>query len=215
MNAVKFAVAAVAASFAASAASAASLSLIGSGYENLTLAGYSLTPSLNGQMISYLTGDVKDGTNGLALDLEGSPAARITYTYVGSEAANENYAATMGGVTFTEASAQGSTVTDTMLDGGLLDFLFGTSAGAPRVDGQIGMIENDGMATPASNDFAIGYYQMGSSWYALFDDLAQGDRDFDDFVLKIDVAPIPLPAAGLLLLGGLGVMGAVARRRKA
>ena len=45
--------------------------------------------------------------------------------------------------------------------------------------------------------------------------LQPGDRDFDDFALRIDIAPVPLPAAGFLLLAGLGAMGAVARRRKA
>lgn len=208
MNAVKFAVAAVTASFVASAASAASLSLIGGGYQNQVLANYDLMPDLDGETVSFLTGAVKDNTNGLAV----SGPARVTYTYLGSEAGNTNFSASIGGAwILTQASAIGTTFTNTVMSGGLLDFLFATTAPATS----IGQIINNGGANPNSSSFAIGYYQDGNSWYALFDDIRTGDRDFDDFALKIDVAPIPLPAAGFLLLGGLGALGAVARRRKA
>ncbi len=44
---------------------------------------------------------------------------------------------------------------------------------------------------------------------------AEGGINQADLYARYTVAPIPLPAAGWLLLGGLGVMGAVARRRKA
>ena len=37
----------------------------------------------------------------------------------------------------------------------------------------------------------------------------------DDLVARIDIASIPLPAGGLLLLGGLGGLGLAARRRSA
>lgn len=214
MNAVKFAVAAVAASIVASAASAATLTLQDPGNDAQTqvLAKYDLSPDLDGKAISYLTGAVKNSNNGLAV----SGPAKVTYTYLGSEAANTNFSASVAGSwILTQASSVGTKFTNQVLSGGLLDFLFSTTAPQQFV----GEIINNGGASAANganlDDFAIGYYQDGNTWYALFDDIRNGDRDFDDFALKIDVAPIPLPAAGFLLLGGLGALGAVARRRKA
>lgn len=207
MKAVELVAATAAATLLASAAGAATLSLAGTGYTSFIVSNYDLAPSLNGKTISYVDGATKDGTTGLQVD----GPAKVTFTYVGSEAGHQNYAASLAdGTMFTKASAIGSSFVATMTSGGLLDFFFGTLAPAKAV----GELYNNGNASVSSPNFAIGYYQDGDSWYALFDDLAAGDKDFDDFVLKIDLAPVPVPAAGLLLLGGLGALGAFARRRK-
>lgn len=207
MKLKNLAVATAAAALLATGASAASLSLIGGDYQTTTLSGYSLTPDLNGKTISYITGDKKNATNGLALDGPGI----LTYTFIGSEAGNTNYSVSAAGAwSIFESDAIGTQKYTEQLAAGLLNFSFETDL---PVSAQ-GEIRNHGTAAPANPNYAIGYYQDGNSWYALFDDLDKSDRDFDDFVLRIDVTAVPIPAAGFLLLGGLGAMGAVARRRK-
>lgn len=217
---------AVAVVLSAGTAGAATLNLLGSGQtstiddfssatskNNIKVGGVSIAP--HGTVLDIITGDVKDATNGL--ELIGGPA-RITYTYLGSEAGNSNFGAQIGTTNFTNGpggSSIGDSITVTQALDGLLDFVFGTTAPASAV----GEIMNNGGATAAVGnlyDFAIGYIKISdTSFYALFDDIAQGDRDFDDLALRIDVAPIPLPAGGLLLITGLGGMAALRRRKKA
>ena len=59
-------------------------------------------------------------------------------------------------------------------------------------------------------------FNNGRSVIVGYDDSGAGpDFDYDDLVARIDVAPIPLPAAVWLLAAGLGGLGFVARRRRA
>ena len=51
--------------------------------------------------------------------------------------------------------------------------------------------------------------------YAFLEDIAiGGDRDLDDMVVRIDVSPVPLPAAFPLMGGVLGIGGLISWRRR-
>ncbi|MCK0093971.1 VPLPA-CTERM sorting domain-containing protein [Yoonia sp. F2084L] len=203
-------IAASAMMLSATAASAATLNFVGTDQTHLVTrndvnAGFNTT-------IDIITGDQKSIGNGLFLDLTGG-SANVTYTFIGAEAGNRNYAASAGSRDFFNrghnASDVGDQVTVIQDTSGLLDFAFGTYAPLRA----IGEFLNNGLANPNSPHYAMGFIQIDAdSFYVLFDDIATGDRDFDDMALRIDVAAIPLPAGLILLLSALG--GAFMMRRK-
>lgn len=139
---------------------------------------------------------------GLVLD----QAARIRVTFLGKEAGAQNYAFSLGG-TVSNKDAVGSFYS-TVVAGGTLDFSFSSSLGT--------LAANDGTFIGTA---AMGFSQLyngGKTVYAFFDDSGSADdRDYDDMVVRIDVAPVPVPAAGFLLIAGLGGLAALKRRKKA
>ncbi len=199
----------------ATMASAATLSLVGDLQVQEVKKNdiKNLPVTINGTQLQFISGDRKTVSNGLSL----SGPARVTYTYLGFEAGNTNYALTMGtgAVSFANKGTGTSSVGDATTifqAGGLLNFAFGTSAPASSVS----LFKNAGTADPASANYAVGYRRLSdTSFLAFFDDIAGGDRDFDDLAVRIDVAAVPLPAGGLLLVGGLAGLAAFKRRRKA
>lgn len=137
--------------------------------------------------------------------LEISGAAPIKVTFLGKEAGASNVAFSMAGGSITNDNANigSSYIVDVMM--GTVDFTFrsislGTKAGA------------DGFTGTAAIAFSA-VTNGGRTVFAYFDDSGgSDDRDWDDMVVRIDV--VPVPAAGLLLLGGLGGLAALKRRRK-
>lgn len=197
----------------ASAASAATLSLYGA-YPMHSVLGNDVLPELNNSSIQMIDGQQKSVNNGLFLNVAGN-AAEITYTFLGAEAGHRNVAVISGDGEFFNRGANqtlvGTQVKATQYVSGFLDFAFGTY----RPYWARGLFNNDGVANQTSEHYAMGFVQISASaFYVLFDDIAWGDRDFDDMAMRIDVAAVPLPAGGLLLLSALGGALVLRKRKK-
>lgn len=196
----------------ASTATAATLSLYGTGQTH-NVTGNDILPGVNNTSIDFIDGASKTSNNGLFLNASGDTS--VTYTFLGGEAGHRNFSAVVGDFEFFNrgifATSAGAQATVTQQSSGFLDFAFGTYAPLWAV----GLFNNDGTAVPNSSNFAMGFVQISATaFYVLFDDIASGDRDFDDMAMRIDVAPVPLPAGGLLLLSALGAALLLRRQSK-
>lgn len=182
----------------------------------------SLSPTGSGDDISAFSGAAGPSQKVAGNGLQVSAPAFITYTFLGSEAGNSNSAIefTLGSTTIFTNS--GSAVGDTagaFEDEGFIDFLYRTNQ-----FGQISTISNSGGATgPNASLVSLGFSPVfvdsltpafGSSVIAFFTDNGF-DGDFDDFAMRLDAAPVPLPAAAWMLISALVGLGALRARRAA
>lgn len=139
-----------------------------------------------------------------ALSLDGP--GRITFSYARSEAGWTNTVSAGGTAIFGNKAVTNPPVT---LDfgPGLLPLRFSTKRPA------LSVANGDAIDSYYGS---IAFFQRSPSVvYALFNDAHRSDRDYDDLAVRLDVAPVPLPAAAWMLLAGLGALGLAARRRAA
>lgn len=168
----------------------------------------------------------RTGYYGAQLYLTGT--ADLTVEFIGAEAGNKNtfhwadllFATTSGSGGWSTAGAYSNTYSS--VAAGLLDFAFGiNSTTASLFNGT----NPDGSGPSSPANFFVTFddenASSGQIAYLFLDDGDVSDDNHDDMVIRlsvtggdISIAPVPLPAAGFLLLGGLGAMGAIARRRK-
>lgn len=165
-----------------------------------------------------------DGFYNAAIRLAGP--AKVTFSYFGTEASWKNTFNTATG-SFSNKSQPNNTWSVSgfesymeIMGAGLAQFSFSTNGGggaSPTPPTTVKNGENDTtgvtfFASIAGNPTG----RTGKSVWLFFDDGGAGPNDnHDDMVVRMDVAPIPLPAAGFMLLAGLGGLALVKRRKAA
>ncbi len=222
MNMTKILATAAAVALLPIAGSAATLSLTGGTVVGSVPTNFGVLRDINGtvtapvDLTAPLTVYDDDDVAGTGLYASSLNSVKVTLTYIGYEAANVNNASSLsaGAASFsTSTSAYGDQIT--FVQGGgagtLVDLVFSTLGG-----GGVSPCTISNGAT-FGGTCQVGFssiFNSGGSTYAMFGD-GLGDSDLDDIVFRVDVSQVPVPAAGFLLVGGLGAMAALRRRKKA
>jgi hypothetical protein len=195
------------------AGSMATLDVVGSGVNN-----FGRLSDANGPVSNDLGGLITPGvtevtvfrqanaeTGGLFLNGLGF----VTITFLGAEAGFMNMVSGGGSSFATDTAVLGDSFTFEASEG-YIDF------GFTRVTGGGGLAANNNgfISFPARLAFSS-VFNGGTSVLAFFEDLGADALDYDDMVVRIDVAPIPLPASVWLFGSALAGLTALGRRRRA
>jgi hypothetical protein len=141
-----------------------------------------------------------NANRGLKFEYMGSESGFVNTFKVGSSSFAEFNKATWGPVPmFSKSAVAAGPITNWIFDsaGGVTNQGIGTAA--------------FGIATPTL--LSAGDTYMSNVLYLGFDDqIGGGDRDFDDFIVK--VTAVPEPETWAMMIIGLGLVGAAHRRRR-
>lgn len=196
---------------ASAAASASALQIVDP--QPVSFTGYNPSPNVTG---TY--------TAGWLGQLEALAAGTLSATYLGQESGYKNGFSFQEGwfrlgraltgasaqVSLNEYSAIGTTI-ESEVGAGVFDFWFRDNKG--------GWIGNDGLSYKKAS-FAILDGKCLTTYGCFdfilgFDDSGGGlDRDFDDFVVGVNLTPVPLPAAAWLFGSALFGFMMLSNRRK-
>lgn len=197
-----------AALLAAVGAANATVSLVG-GTEN-HFTGFDAPPVLTDPQSSGLQD---------ALLVSDNPLDQITATFLGKEAAHINQFYVNGGLVFNNLAAA-PTSYGPFYAGSPLNFKFKDATDGSEVP-------NGGNALAFASYVVLGTFDTAHNFTAYhgmhgefdyvlgFNDGRKIDADYDDLVVGLKVSVVPEPETYALMLAGLGIMGFVARRRRA
>jgi hypothetical protein len=143
-------------------------------------------------------------------------ASSLTFTFFGREAGafNSSFEDGLGSVLNSTSAVGTSHVTGAVSAASPLAFKFTSTFGSGT------SVVNGGLANGAGIAFLLSPFNDSVVW-AFFDDgggdkaykCATGDCDYDDLVIRVQAAAIPLPLPAFLLLGALGSLAAFKRRK--
>lgn len=211
MNKIKNLAVAGGMAFALSAGSAQAVTVTVGG----DVAGVSPANDFGGELSTAFSGSVDFLTSATITITE---RVRLTFTAVAAESGDNNTFSVTGlGSLFETGNFGGGT-----------DFL---TAGAGSLVGDFDAFEILDLAfSGTAGSFALGSYAVGAfvaagatavdTFFLAFDDNGDDpsdDDNHDDFIIRVNVTPVPVPA-GVLLLGGgllgLASLGATRKRRQ-
>lgn len=143
---------------------------------------------------------------------------QITATFLGKEAAHINQLYVNGGLVFNNLAAAPSTY-GPFHAGSPLDFKFRDANDGSEVSNGGNLLAFASYVVLGTFDKAgtfTKYTKGGEFDFVLgFNDGYKVDADYDDLVVGMKVSVVPEPETYALMLAGLGIMGFVARRRRA
>lgn len=153
------------------------------------------------------------------LSLTATEAVRVTFSVVGAESGYSN--ALMYDGTRVVRETVGNTAVDFttgILNGETYSTVF---AGGDLASLLTFDINNDGVSDFGSSDDEFGVFANAADignlslfFLGLDDSGANHDDDHDDIIVRVEVSAVPLPAGGLLLVGGIAGLAALRRFRK-
>jgi PEP-CTERM motif len=142
----------------------------------------------------------------------------ITFTFLGQESGYTDRVDLIVGAAPApmDESLVGSTVT-AKIGAGVVDFKFFDAFGGSATNGgawlngtSIALLGTDFTTTAAAGALAAG---SSFSYVLGFNDSATSLDDWDDYVIGVNITPVPEPSTYALMFAGLAAVGFVARRR--
>lgn len=165
-----------------------------------------------------------DGISGLAAEqsfvygtLRTDLAGTLTFTYLGSEAGHTDKFFSFGDLKFNNRASNTNTPFSVAIAAGeALNFSFQDTTSNRVVSNGANVASWGNLHNANSWQNTIGLLKESDTSYLLLynDYVSGGDRDYDDMVVRVSLAPVPEPETYTLLLAGLGLIGGIARRRK-